>query len=177
MITSRCDAVVLPSSLLGNFDDLNVSSSQVTHFTVDMMHCGDGGILKQAVRWIFGVGLEKALHRVFPLYKKSFLSAVNAQMDAWHANIPVEYSRRPNHLEDVNSWKMRETNVTATLIIPALLHVEHLKGTFQAHAMKNYMRLVGAIRLVGGFAIKKISRVSFLYKTQLECFLLQCNVL
>lgn len=126
-----------------------------------MMHCGDGGILKQGLRWIFGIGLEKATQRVFPSYGKPFMKAINEKLDAWHANVPFEYSRRPNHLEDVNSWKMRETNVTGTLMIPALLHVTELKDVFQEHAMKNYMRLVGAIRLVGGFAIKKIPHVSW----------------
>lgn len=136
-----------------------LSSIQVTNFTVDPMHTADGGALRQGIRFIFSVGLEKATRRILPMYSKLHLRMFNAHIDAWHRNVPLEYSRRPNHLQDINTWKMRECNVTGTLIIPAMLHVPKLSHRLKMDSFKYYMKLVGGLRLLGGFRMKPVSRV------------------
>lgn len=128
----------------------------MTGFTLDWMHTVDGGILKKAVAYLFVVGKKVVPVHIATQYPSELIVEVNTWIRRWSKCMPMEFSRRPRSLDEIDKWKMRETSMTATLVIPALTCVSTVwRHVVRAHFIA-FLKLVVFCRLIGGFSMRKV---------------------
>lgn len=121
------------------------------------MHTVDGGILRKAIAYLFVVGKTIVADHVQRSYPSNMIQCANTWIQRWAKCMPYEFSRRPRSLDEIDKWKMRETNMTGTLIIPAFKHIPEVGGTLDEGNFNSYLKLVMFCRLIGGFGWQRVS--------------------
>lgn len=139
------------------------------------MHTGHAGVLRQALQWVFGLDLSKLSQQLTHKFSQEQIAGIDAALRSWKYCVPDEFNRKPRTMASLNKWKMRETYVVGTRIIPALLAVEEhvhrrsgrrvdisVRGMskLQQKYFFNYMNLVVALRIVSSNSMRPIPRVS-----------------
>lgn len=149
-------------------------------FPLDLMHTGHAGALRQALQWVFGIDLSKLSQELTHKFNDAAIAAIDAALHSWKTCVPEEFNRKPRSMTSLSKWKMRETYVVGTRIIPALLATEknvdpksgrttdisvHGMSELQRKYFLNYMNLVVALRIVSSNSLRPIPRVSFAQST------------
>lgn len=124
---------------------------QVTGFVLDWMHTVDGGILKRGIAYLFVVGKGLVADQLVTQYPNNFYTCANSWLQRWSKCLPYEFSRRPRSLDELDKWKMRETGMTGTYIIPAFKHVSEVNDKLDRGHYNAFLKLVMFCRLIGGF--------------------------
>lgn len=115
------------------------------------MHTVDGGALYYTIKLLFSVGLDDERKYVCGKLPAFLLKRIDNALDQWARNTPIEFSRRPRPMSKIRLWKMRETAMVGLYIIPALLHLRHVKEYLDASLFNCYMHLIAGMRLVCGY--------------------------
>jgi hypothetical protein len=120
------------------------------------MHTVDGGILRRAVAYLFVVGKNIVPEHINTRYPNDMYNATTGWLKKWSTCIPSEFSRRPRSIDEIDKWKMRETNMTATMILPAFTCVDEVWDTIDHAHFYSFLKLVVYCRLIGGYSIKPV---------------------
>lgn len=149
--------------------------SQVSGFPPDLMHSGHSRAILMGIMSTFGVELSKASDNIPHKWKDGSIHAIDTILQNWRSSIPNEYNRQPQGLSLIKKWKMRETYVTGTKLIPAMAAT---KGGFvrrngenvpfrfmemselQLSFFQNYIFLAVGLRLVSANQMKSMPMVS-----------------
>jgi hypothetical protein len=131
---------------------LLLDTKQVTGFVLDWMHTFDGGILRRAVAYLFVVGKTIVAEHVQAKYPSHLVETANDWIKRWSKCIPSEFSRRQRPLDEIEKWKMRETEMTGTMILPALARIPDVSRVLDKGHFNSYLKLVTYSKLIGGFS-------------------------
>lgn len=130
--------------------------SQVTGFVLDWMHTVDGGILRRAIAYLFVIGKNIVSEHINARYPAAMYAAANSWIRLWSSCIPSEFSRRPRSLDEIDKWKMREINMTATMILPALTGIPEVWNTIDHAHFYSFLKLVVYCRIIGGYSMEPV---------------------
>jgi hypothetical protein len=130
--------------------------------TIDIMHTGDGSVVKMGIGLLLSVAPQddSKWKLVGPSQSPAWWETCNKYVLVWRRWLPKDFARKPRALINLKSYKMREVRVAAVHLVPALWHVPQLGSSIDKGLFENFMKLVTAMHLVGGFSCKPLPKVS-----------------
>lgn len=155
-ITSSCRVILVGCAMTVRSNIL-----QTTLFVVDMMHTVDGGALSLAIQYLLSIGFDakSKWKRFLRRPSEGFFSRADQYWKVWKKCLPKDFARQPRTLSEFSLWKMRETHNAGVFFIPALRNVEGLGSELDEAAFDNYMKLIGAIRILCTFSTQALAQV------------------